>query len=98
MRSDLKEYYEKLKDNLYDVLALEKEIHKDVVDMMSEAQTKFDEQVSTFEAINKELEHNIELLNLITDKDDYEDLAKYYTLQRQNRIEELDFQTQQKDF
>ena len=98
MREDLKNDYEELKNNLYEVLALQDELHEDVIKMMDEANTKFKDQADLFEQINKEIEHDIELLNLITDKNDYQDLAQYYSAQRQNRLEELDFYTKQKDF
>ena len=66
--------------------------------MLNEAQEKFDDQVDTFENINKQLEHNIELINLLTDQNDYETLARQYAAQTKNRKEELDFYTKQKEF
>jgi hypothetical protein len=81
-----------------DIVKLEEDMQQKVIDMLKETQSGFDEQVTNFENINKQLEHNIELINLLTDEDDYESLAKQYEAEAQNRKQELDFYTQQKDF
>ena len=95
---DLIEYYDKIRDSLNQVLELQEEMQQNVLDMMDQAQEKFDDQIDTFENINKQLEHNVEIINLLTDQNDYETLAKQYAAQTQNRKEELDFYTQQKIF
>jgi len=95
---DLKEYYEKIKGPLTDIAELEEFVIQQFLASMDEAQEKFDEQIDTFENINKHLDHNIELINLLTDQDDYEKLAEQYAAQTKNRQDELDFYTQQKDF
>ena len=69
-----------------------------VLDMMNQAQDKFDEQIGTFENINKHLEHNIQLINLLTDENDYAELSKQYAAQTKNREQELDFYTKQRDY
>lgn len=95
---DLKERYDQIRDSLTALVELEEEMKKKILDSMDQAQDKFDKQIDTFETINKQLEHNIELINLLTDEDNYEQLADQYAAQTQNRKEELDFYTQQKDF
>ena len=73
-------------------------MHEAVTSMMDEAQEKFDEQIEVYENISKQLEHNISVINLLTDENDYRSLKNPYNLERQNRQEELDFYTRQKDY
>ena len=95
---DLKDNYDKIRKSLEDIVALEEEMQQKLLDMMNQAQEKFDDQVGAFENINKQLEHNVELINLLTDQNDYEALAQQYAAQTKNRKEELDFYTKQKEF
>ena len=95
---DLKKYYEELMSNLTDVLELQKEIHESYIDMMDEAQEKFDEQIETYEMISDLIEHDMEVISLVYGEQSYGQLAKYYDKQQQNFNSQLDFQRQQADF
>ena len=95
---DLIEYYDKIRDSLEQVLDLQKELQQNVLDMMDQAQDKFDEQIDTFEIINKQLEHNVEIINLLNGDNNYQQLTTQYNAQTKNRKEELDFYTKQKAY
>ena len=95
---DLKKYYEELMNNLKDVLELQEEIHQSYMDMMDEAQEKFDEQIETYEMISDLIEHDMEVISLVYGEESYGQLAKYYDKQQQNFNSQLDFQRQQVDF
>ena len=95
---DLKKYYEELMNNLKDVLELQKEIHESYIDMMDEAQEKFDEQIEAYEMISDLIEHDMEVISLVYGEQSYGQLAKYYNKQQQNFNSQLDFQRQQADF
>ena len=95
---DLKKYYEELMNNLKDVLELQKEIHESYIDMMDEAQEKFDEQIEAYEMISDLIEHDMEVISLVYGEQSYGQLAKYYDKQQQNFNNQLDFQRQQADF
>lgn len=95
---DLKKYYEELMNNLKNVLELQEEIHQSYIDMMDEAQEKFDEQIETYEMISDLIEHDMEVISLVYGEESYGQLAKYYDKQQQNFNSQLDFQRQQVDF
>lgn len=95
---DLKKYYEELMSNLKDVLELQEEIHQSYIDMMDEAQEKFDEQIESYEMISDLIDHDMEVISLVYGEESYGQLAKYYDKQQQNFNSQLDFQRQQVDF
>lgn len=95
---DLKKYYEELMENLEDVLELQKEIHESYLDMMDEAQEKFDEQIKSYEMISDLIDHDMQVISLVYGEESYGQLAKYYDKQQQNFNNQLDFQRQQVDF
>lgn len=95
---DLKKYYEELMENLEDVLELQKEIHESYLDMMDEAQEKFDEQIKSYEMISDLIDHDMQVISLVYGEESYGQLAKYYDKQQQNFNSQLDFQRQQVDF
>lgn len=95
---DLKEYYEQLMSDLTDIHDLSDEIHESYVDMIDEAQEKFDEQIETFEKINELLEHDKNVISMIYGEESYSALAQYYDKQEENNNKQLDFQKQQVEF
>jgi archaellum component FlaC len=95
---DLKKYYEELMENLEDVLELQKEIHESYLDMMDEAQEKFDEQIKSYEMISDLIDHDMQVISLVYGEESYGQLAKYYDKQQQNFNSQLDFQRQQVNF
>lgn len=95
---DLKTYYDGLKDDLKDVVQLQKDAHQAFMDMADEAQEKFDEQVETFEQITSLVEHDMKLIELINGDEAYDKMARYYDIQQNNYNKQLDFQRQQVEF
>lgn len=93
---DLKEYYTKLMGSMTDVQELIEEIHQSYMDMMDEAQEKFDEQLTTYQTIDEIIQHDMNLVQLMYG--DSASLAKYYKEQRKNLDNQLDFQKQQVEF
>lgn len=95
---DLQKYYEQLMEDLTSVEELQEEIHESYMDMMDEAQEKFDEQVKAFEMVTNLIEHDMNVISLVNGEEAYGPLAKYYEKQEQNNLKQLDFQRQQVDF
>lgn len=93
---DLKEYYTSLMGSLEEVYELEQQMHQSYLDMMDEAQEKFDEQVETYQTINEIIQHNMTLAQLMYGDDT--SLAKYYQQQEKNLASQMDFQKQQITF
>ena len=95
---DLKTYYEQLMSDLTDVHDLIDEIRESYLDMMDEAQEKFDEQVETYEYIRDLLTHDMDLITMVYGDEAYDKLVDFYEKQEDNYNKQLDFQRQQKDF
>ena len=95
---DLKTYYEQLMSDLTDVHDLVDEIRESYLDMMDEAQEKFDEQVETYEYIRDLLTHDMDLITMVYGDESYDKLVNFYQKQEENYNKQIDFQRQQKDF
>lgn len=95
---DLKTYYEQLMSDLEAVHDLSDEIHESYVEMIDEAQEKFDEQISTFETLNSLIEHDKNMISMVYGEESYTALAQFYDKQEENYNKQLDFQKQQVDF
>lgn len=95
---DLQNYYQQLMSDLTDIHDLSDEIHESYVDMIDEAQEKFDEQIETFERVNELLEHDKNVISMIYGEESYSALAQYYDKQEENNNKQLDFQKQQVEF
>lgn len=95
---DLQTYYEQLMSDMNDLQDLQEEIHEAYLDMMDEAQDKFDEQIETYETISDLIEHDMNVISLVSGDESYTELAKYYEMQEDNYNKQLDFQRQQVDF
>ena len=95
---DLQKYYEQLMEDLEAVHDLSDEIHESYVDMIGEAQEKFDEQISTFETINDLIEHDKNVISMIYGEESYSTLSQFYDRQEENYNKQLDFQKQQVEF
>ena len=92
---DLQKYYEQLMSDLEAIHDLSDEIHESYVDMIGEAQEKFDEQISTFETIDSLLEHDKNVISMIYGEEAYSALSQFYDRQEDNYNKQLDFQKQQ---
>ena len=92
---DLEKYMTELRSNITDVFELQKAQHEAYMDMMDEAQEKFDEQIESYEMISDLIEHDMQVISLVYGDEAYGRLAKYYNKQEQNLNKQLDFQQQQ---
>jgi len=95
---DLKKYYDELRKQMQDILKLKEKIHKSYIDMMNEAQEKFDEQVKSYEMISKLVEHDKKVISMVYGEDAYRQLSAFYDKQELNYKAQLDFQKQQVEF
>lgn len=93
---DLQTYYQQLMEDLEGVLDLQTEIHQAYLDMMDEAQEKFDEQLDTYEMIGDLLQNNMKIVQLVYGEDSYSQLSNYYQQEYDNNVNRLDFLRQQK--
>lgn len=93
---DLQKYYQQLMEDLEGVLDLQTEIHQAYLDMMDEAQEKFDEQLDTYEMIGDLLQNNMKIVQLVYGEDSYSQLSNYYQQEYDNNVNRLDFLRQQK--
>ena len=95
---DLKKYYDELRKQMQDVLELQEEIHQSYIDMMDEAQDKFDEQIESYEMISNLIEHDMNVISLVYGEEAYHQLSNFYDRQQANYNAQLDFQKQQVKF
>lgn len=95
---DLKEYYTNLMESMTNLQDLSEEIHQSYLDMMDETQEKFDEQLDTYSRLGDLISHDMNLTSLLFGDDAYSLLADFYKKQKENSLEQLDFQRQQLDF
>lgn len=95
---DLKEYYTQLMDSMTNLQELSEEIHQSYLDMMDETQEKFNEQLDTYGKLSDMISHDMNLTSLIFGEDSYSLLADFYKKQKENSLEQLDFQRKQVDF
>ena len=95
---DLQKYYTELMQQLEDVKDLQDEIKDAYLDMIDEANEKFDAQIEKYETITELIEHNMNVVELLNGDDAYDQLAKYYELQERNNLKQLDFHRQEVAF
>ena len=95
---DLQKYYTELMSQLEDVHDLVDEIGEAYLDMIDEANEKFDEQIEKYETVSDLIEHNMKVIELLNGDDAYDQLSKYYELQERNNLKQLDFHRQEVAF
>ena len=98
LMDQLNEYYSTLIDNLTEVHELSEEIHDSYMEMMDEAQGKFDEQIEAYSTINDLIEHDKNVITMIYGEESYSALSQFYNRQEENNNKQLDFQKQQVEF
>ena len=98
LMDQLNEYYSTLIDNLTEVHELSEEIHDSYMEMMDEAQGKFDEQIEAYSTINDLIEHDKNVITMIYGEESYSALSQFYDRQEENNNKQLDFQKQQVEF
>lgn len=95
---DMKTYYEELMKQLEDVQSLVDEINQSYLDMMDEAKTKFEEQVSMYEYIADLVDSDMNIVKLLYGEDSFEEFERFYNVMENNNNKNLDFQRQQIEF
>ena len=101
---DLKTYTDAIMSSMEELDELIKQIEESYVNLMDEAQEKFDEQIENFEFITENLEHNIQLVELMkgteqfADVDTFELMNSYYEKQKENYQQQIQFQASQVAF
>lgn len=95
---DLENYYKEAMSMQEDFLDMQEEIHQAYIDMLDEAQEKFDEQIEMYEIIGDLIEHDMNMITLVYGEEAYGKLSQYYAKQRENNNDQLDFLKQQEAF
>ena len=94
---DLKHYTDELMQNLKDVQEIAEDIHDLYLDTIDKAQDAFDEQIDQYEQIDNIIEHDMNLLELLSPENNEEALAHYYDKRAQNHNQEIDFYRKEAD-
>ena len=94
---DLKNYTDELMQNLKDVQEIAKDIHDLYLDTIDKAQDAFDEQIDQYEQIDGIIEHDMNLLQLLSPQNNEEQLAHYYDQRAKNHNQEIDFYRREAD-
>lgn len=97
-KGTLTDYRDKLISAAKEAYDLVEEITKNYLDALDEAKDKIDDQRNGWESISDELEHNIELIKLVSGENSYDSLSKQYDLIHKNNLETIDTNKQARDF
>lgn len=97
-KETLTDYRDKLMDALTTAKGEVDEISENYLSMLDSAQDLLDEQVAGWEAIGDHIEHNVELIKLVSGEKSFEALDKQYQLQYENNLELIETQKQGADF
>lgn len=97
-KGTLTDYRDKLISAAKEAHDLVEEITKNYLDALDEAKDKIDDQRNGWESIGDELEHNIELIKLVSGENSYDSLSKQYDLIHKNNLETIDTNKQARDF
>ena len=95
---DLKKYWEEAMKQMEDMYDLQNEINQSYLDMMDEAQEKFDKQIEAYETLTNIIDHDKNLVSLIYGDEAYGRMAAFYDKQHENYLGQLNFASQQVDF
>lgn len=95
---DLKNYSDQLMASLQDVEDIINDVKEAFFDMVDAAEDAFAEQVKEYDFIDKLINHDKKLIELVYGDQAYDKMNNYYEKARQNDLKELDFQRQEKDF
>ena len=92
---DLKKYLDESISALEEIEDLEDGIHEDFIRNMDAIQDRFDKQIEDYETISKLLDHDKEIIELVSGDNAYKQLAQFYDKQEDNYKKQLAFQNQQ---
>ena len=95
---DLKKYWEEAMKQMEAMYDLQNEINQSYLDMMDEAQEKFDKQIEAYETLTNIIDHDKNLVSLIYGDEAYGRMAAFYDKQHENYLGQLNFASQQVEF
>ena len=95
---DLKKYWEEAMKQMEAMYDLQNEINQSYLDMMDEAQEKFDKQIEAYETLTNIIDHDKNLVSLIYGDEAYDKMAAFYDKQHENYLGQLNFASQQVEF
>ena len=88
---DLQKYYQELMNQLESEDNLVEKIKEKYLDMIDEAISKFDKQISQYEYVNDILKHDMNLIGLIYGDKAYSEMENYYKKIEENDNKQIDF-------
>ena len=92
---DLEKYRTALQEallNAQETIETVKEAYLDMIDLANE---KFEEHIQQYETITDIIDQNVNLIKLLDGEDAYKSLGIYYKMQKENNLQQLDFQRQE---
>ena len=92
---DLKTYYEQMMEDLTYLHDKEDEIHESYLDMLDEAQDRFDQQIEALDTISSLIEHDKNIINMIYGEEAYGMMSKFFDKQEEVNLQQLDFLNKQ---
>ena len=88
-QKDLEQYMKQQMDDLEKIQDLVEEMQDNYLDAIDKARDKMDEQIDQYERVNKLIDHNVKLTQLLYGDKAYDTMDKYYEKQKQNNQEAL---------
>ena len=95
---DMKSHIESLMQEMENLYDLQEQIRESYLNMMDEANEKFEEQVSLYQQVSSLIEHDMNLISLIYGEDAYTELGQYFDQLHDNNLQSLDMLRQQATF
>ena len=92
---DLKTYYEQMMEDLTYLHDKEDEIHESYLNMLDEAQDRFDQQIEALDTISSLIEHDKNIINMIYGEQAYGMMSKFFDKQEEVNLQQLDFLNKQ---
>ena len=97
-KENLENYRDKLMQALTDAKEEVDNISETYLDMLDDAQDKIDKQVDGWESIGDHIEHNVELIKLISGDKAFEPINRLLEQQQKNDLDLINTQKQSQDF
>lgn len=92
---DLKTYYTQAMADMEALKEITEEIENSLLDMMEHVEEQMSEQLAAYQMISDTLDHDMNLIKLISGEQSYSELDNYFAQKEQNLNSQLDFQRQQ---
>ena len=97
-KEQLEEYMNTLKTKLQDVKEALDGVAENYLKQLDKANELIEEQVKGWESVGDHIEHNIELIKMISGDDAYDELGKQFDQQYENDLKLLQTQKMSKDY